>query len=336
MSAKTPAMQTDLNRGDSASVMTFNESDRDLAAQGSLSRPPRSLGSDAVRRFAKNKLAIVGLAIVLLLTIVAVFADDWFIALPLGRTPAPLIARTPYNKGFFGPTGAFPSRDYWMGTDLNGRDLYSRIVFGARVSLSIGLLASLVALTIGIPLGGIAGWYSGRADFLVMRLVDIMSAIPTLLFAFLIMARMGAGFWNVMLAIGITSWISVCRLTRAQFLSLRGKEFIEAEHMIGASSWRIFRVHLLPNAMAPIILALTFGIPIAIFAEASLSFLGVGINPPMPSWGQMLGRDGITNMTFYWHLALFPALMIALTMLGFTLMGDGLRDALDPKMINAK
>jgi ABC-type dipeptide/oligopeptide/nickel transport system permease subunit len=150
------------------------------------------------------------------------------------------------------------------------------------------------------------------------------------------MARLGAGFWNVMLAIGLTSWISVCRLTRAQFLSLREKEFIEAGRMIGASSWRIFRVHLLPNALAPIIIALTFGIPIAIFAEASLSFLGVGINPPMPSWGQMLGRDGITNMTFYWHLALFPALMIALTMLGFTLMGDGLRDALDPKMINAK
>jgi ABC-type dipeptide/oligopeptide/nickel transport system permease subunit len=267
---------------------------------------------------------------------VAVFADDWFIALPMGRTPTPLLARTPYNKGFFGPTGAFPGTEYWMGTDLNGRDVYSRIVFGARISLSIGLLASLVALAIGIPLGGIAGWWGGRADFVVMRLVDVMSAIPTLLFAFLIMARLGAGYWNVMLAIGLTSWISVCRLTRAQFLSLREKEFIEAERMIGASSWRIFRAHLLPNALAPIIIALTFAIPIAIFAEASLSFLGVGINPPMPSWGQMLGRDGITNMTYYWHLALFPALMIALTMLGFTLMGDGLRDALDPKMINAK
>ncbi len=329
-------MQTDPNRGDSAGAVTFTDSDRELAARGSLSRQPRSLGRDAVRRFTKNKLAIAGMAIVLLLVIVAVFADDWFIALPLGRTPTPLIARTPYNKGFFGPTGAFPSREYWMGTDLNGRDLYSRIVFGARISLAIGLLAQLVALSIGIPLGAIAGWRGGQADFLVMRLVDIMSAIPTLLFAFLIMARLGAGFWNVMLAIGLTSWINVCRLTRAQFLSLREKEFIEAGRMIGASSWRIFRMHLLPNALAPIIIALTFGIPIAIFTEASLSFLGVGINPPMPSWGQMLGRDGITNMTYYWHLALFPALMIALTMLGFTLMGDGLRDALDPKMINAK
>jgi oligopeptide transport system permease protein len=329
-------MPTDLDRSDLLLAPAHAAEYRDPADLGSLSRQPRSLGRDAARRFAKNKLAIVGVVIVVLLAIVAIFADDWFIALPLGRTPQPLIARTPYNKGFFGPTGAFPGPKYWMGTDLNGRDLYSRIVFGARVSLSIGLLASLVALAIGIPLGGLAGWWGGRWDFLVMRLVDVMSAIPTLLFAFLIMARMGAGFWNVMLAIGVTSWISVCRLTRAQFLSLREKEFIEAERMIGASSWRIFRVHLLPNAMAPIIIALTFAIPIAIFAEASLSFLGVGINPPMPSWGQMLGRDGITNMTYYWHLALFPALMIALTMLGFTLMGDGLRDALDPRMINAK
>jgi oligopeptide transport system permease protein len=329
-------MPTDLDRSDLLVAPAQAEEYRDSAEQRRLSRQPRSLGRDTMRRFTKNKLALAGTVIVVLLAIVAVFADDWFIALPLGRTPAPLIARTPYNKGFFGPTGAFPGREYWMGTDLNGRDLYSRIVFGARISLSIGLLAQFIALSIGIPLGAIAGWRGGRADFLVMRLVDIMSAIPTLLFAFLIMARLGAGFWNVMLAIGLTSWISVCRLTRAQFLSLREKEFIEAERMIGASSWRIFRSHLLPNALAPIIIALTFGIPIAIFAEASLSFLGVGINPPMPSWGQMLGRDGITNMTYYWHLALFPAVMIALTMLGFTLMGDGLRDALDPKMINAK
>jgi len=149
----------------------------------------------------------------------------------------------------------------------------------------------------------------------------------------MIMARLGAGFWNVMLAIGITSWIGVCRLTRAQFLSLREKEFIEAARMLGAGPFRIMRNHLFPNSLAPIIVALTLGIPIAIFAEASLSFLGVGINPPTPSWGQMLGRDGISNITYYWHLAFFPAIMIALTMLGFTLMGDGLRDALDPKML---
>ena len=301
-----------------------------------LLRPERGLYRDAARRFAKNKLALVGLALTLLLIVLAVFADDWFIALPLGRTPTPLIARTTYEEIFFGPAGAFPGTDYWMGTDLNGRDLFSRIVHGARISLTIGMLAQVIAFSIGIPLGGIAGWVGGRVDFAVMRLVDIMSAIPTLLFAYLIMARLGAGFWNVMLAIGISSWVPICRLTRAQFLSLRERPFVDAARGIGAGTWRIIRFHLLPNAIAPIIVSLTLGIPRAIFAEASLSFLGVGINPPMPSWGQMLGRDGIVNMTYFWHLALFPAVMIAITMLGFTLMGDGLRDALDPQTMAKK
>ncbi len=301
-----------------------------------LSRPERGLYRDAVRRFAKNKLALVGLVLTLFLIILAVFADDAFIVLPLGREPNPLIARTTYEEIFFGPAGAFPSKDYWMGTDLNGRDLFSRIVHGARISLTIGVLAQLVAFAIGIPLGAVAGWKGGRVDFAVMRLVDIMSAIPTLLFAYLIMARLGAGFWNVMLAIGISSWVPICRLTRAQFLALRDRPFVDSARGLGAGTWRIIRFHLLPNSMAPIIVSLTLGIPRAIFAEASLSFLGVGINPPMPSWGQMLGRDGIVNMTFFWHLAFFPAMMIAITMLGFTIMGDGLRDALDPQTLPKK
>ncbi|RME63778.1 MAG: ABC transporter permease [Caldilineae bacterium] len=304
--------------------------------QSQIMRQRRSIYRDAVRRFARNRLALVGLFLVILLSIAAIFADNWFIALPTGQEPQPLIARTPYDEIFFGPAGAFPSLEYWMGTDLNGRDLFSRIIYGARISLSIGVLAQLIALFIGVPLGGIAGWKGGFVDFLVMRLVDVMSAIPTLLLAFLIMARLGAGYWNVMLAIGITSWLEICRLTRAQFLTLREKEFIEASRMIGVGTFRIFRLHLLPNALAPIIVSITLGIPKAIFAEASLSFLGVGINPPMPSWGQMLGRDGIANMTYFWHLAFFPAIMIALTMLGFTLVGDGLRDALDPRMLQEK
>jgi ABC-type dipeptide/oligopeptide/nickel transport system permease subunit len=306
-----------------------------LAVPGGF-RQERGLYRDAMRRFAKNKLAIGGLVMVIGLVTLAVFADNWFIALLAGEEPKPLIAKTPYDKVFYGPSGEFPSSTYWMGTDLNGRDFYSRIIFGARVSLTIGVLAQLIALAIGIPLGGLAGWRGGKTDFLIMRLVDIMSAIPTLLFAYLIMARLGAGFWNVMLAIGITSWINICRLTRAQFLTLREKEFIEASRMIGAGTLRIVRMHLLPNALAPIIISLTLGIPTAIFSEASLSFLGVGINPPMPSWGQMIGSDGVVNMTYYWHLAFFPAVMIAITMLGFTLVGDGLRDALDPQMLKGK
>jgi len=330
-------MTTEVQATESPAVSGKEQAIADLEfIKSGVSRQERGLYRDAARRFVKNKLAVVGLALVIVLITLALFADDWFIALPLGREAKPLIARTTYEKIFFGPSGAFPGKEYWMGTDLNGRDLFSRIVHGARVSLSIGLLAQLIAFTIGIPLGAIAGWKGGRVDFAVMRLVDIMSAIPTLLFAYLVMARLGAGFRNVMLAIGITSWIGICRLTRAQFLALREKEFVEASRMIGAGTWRIIRFHLLPNALAPMIVSLTLGIPTAIFAEASLSFLGVGINPPMPSWGQMIGRDGITNMTYYWHLAFFPAVMIAITMLGFTLMGDGLRDALDPQMIKGK
>jgi oligopeptide transport system permease protein len=318
---------------------TTTEMDRAMAddlAKWGMKRAERGIYREAARRFFRNKLAMVGLFLVVVLAALAVFADDWLIALPLGREAKPLMARATYEKIFFGPSGAFPSEEYWMGTDLNGRDLFSRIIYGARISLSIGLLSQLIAVTIGIPLGAIAGWRGGRTDFAVMRLVDVMSAIPTLLLAYLIMARLGSGYWNVMLAIGLTSWISVCRLTRAQFLALREKEFIEASRMIGAGTWRIIRFHLLPNSLATIVTCLTLGIPAAIFAEASLSFLGVGINPPMPSWGQMLGRDGITNMTYFWHLAFFPALMIAITMLGFTLMGDGLRDALDPQMMYKK
>jgi oligopeptide transport system permease protein len=191
-------------------------------------------------------------------------------------------------------------------------------------------------LSIGLPMGALAGWRGGKTDFVIMRIVDVMSALPVLLLAFLIMLRMGASYWNVLLAISITSWIEICRLTRAQFLSLREKEFVEASRSVGAKTPRIIWSHLLPNSLAPIIVSVTLGIPRAIFAEAALSFLGVGINPPTPSWGQMIGREGIANMTYFWHLALFPALMIALTMLGFTLVGDGLRDALDPKMVEGK
>jgi ABC-type dipeptide/oligopeptide/nickel transport system permease subunit len=220
----------------------------------------RSLYRDAVRRFVRNKLSVVGLVLVIILLIMVVFADNWFIALPTGQEPQPLLAKTHYDKSFVGPSGAFPNAEFWMGTDLNGRDLWSRIVYGARIALAVGLLAQLIAFAIGIPLGGLAGWQGGRTDFLIMRLVDVFSAIPTLLLAVLIMARLGAGFWNVMFAIGITSWITICRLTRAQFLSLREKEFIEASRMVGSGSWHIIWAHMLPNSIAPILVALALGI----------------------------------------------------------------------------
>lgn len=296
----------------------------------------RSLYRDAVRRFFRNRLSIIGLTIVVALLIVAIFADDWFVAPLLGRAPQPLIAHYRYDEAFVGPTGAFPGEEFWMGTDLNGRDEWSRIVYGARVSLSIAILSQFFALLIGLPMGALAGWRGGKVDYVIMRIVDIMSALPVLLLAFLIMLRMGASYWNVLLALSLTTWIEICRLTRGQFLTLREKEFVEAARAVGSRTPRIVFGQILPNALAPIIVSVTLGIPRAIFAEASLSFLGVGINPPTPSWGQMIGREGIANMTYFWHLALFPAIAIALTMLGFTLVGDGLRDALDPKMVEGK
>src|SRR5690606_13195362 len=169
----------------------------------------RSLYRDAVRRFLRNRLSIVGVVIVIVLLIVAIFADAWFVAPLLGRDPQPLIAHYGYDEAFIGPTGGFPSADFWMGTDLNGRDEWSRIVYGARISLSIAIFSQLLALCIGLPMGALAGWRGGKVDFVIMRIVDIMSALPVLLLAFLIMLRMGASYWNVLLALSLTTWIEI-------------------------------------------------------------------------------------------------------------------------------
>lgn len=270
----------------------------------------------AWRRFRANRLALLGLAIVSGLIVLAV--------------GAPWIAPYPYDKADFTAAWQFPSRQHLMGTDGIGRDFFSRIVYGARTSLAIGLSAQAVALTLGLSLGMAAGIRGGKVDFAIMRLVDAVWAFPRMLFAIMILTVLGSGFANVLLAISLTGWIPICRLARAQVLGQRNREYVQAARALGADGARIARTHLLPNIMGPVIVALTLGIPEAIFAEAGLSFLGIGINPPTPSWGQMVG-ESVSTIRFYWHLALFPALMIGLTMLGFVLLGDGLRDALDPR-----
>lgn len=270
----------------------------------------------AWRRFRANRLALLGLAIVIGLVVLAV--------------GAPLIAPYPYDKPDFAAAWQFPSRQHLMGTDGIGRDFFSRIVYGARTSLAIGLSAQAIALTLGLSLGMVAGIRGGKIDFAIMRLVDAVWAFPRMLFAIMILTVLGSGFTNVLLAISLTGWIPICRLARAQVLGQRDREYVQAARALGADGVRIARTHLLPNIMGPVIVALTLGIPEAIFAEAGLSFLGIGINPPTPSWGQMVG-ESVSTIRFYWYLALFPALMIGLTMLGFVLLGDGLRDALDPR-----
>jgi oligopeptide transport system permease protein len=275
------------------------------------------LWRDAIRRFSKNKLSVTAASIIILITLMAIFA--------------PLISPAHYSEANFDDAWQFPSLTHPMGTDSIGRDYFSRIVYGARISLIVGFVAQMISLLIGIPLGAIAGFVGGRADYLVMRLVDVMSVFPSLLFAILIMAWLGSGLSNVLFAIGITGWVGVCRLVRAQFLSLREADFVRSARSMGGSSTHIVVRHMLPNAISPIIVGLAMGIPQAIFAEAGLSFLGLGINPPTPSWGQMVSSH-LPNVIYYWHLALFPVFMIALIMLGFSLIGDGLRDALDPRM----
>jgi oligopeptide transport system permease protein len=283
-------------------------------------RPHRTLWQDATRRFFRNRLAVFGLVVVLTILFVAIFAE-W-------------LAPWPYDKVTFTKVRLMPFIDpeHPLGTDEVGRDVLSRLIFGARTSLIVGLSVQTVALLIGVTLGSLSGYFGGGVDYLISRMIDVMTAFPGLLFAILLITVSGGGLFNVILALSITSWIGIARLTRAQLLSLREKEYVEAARCLGVPSGRIISAHLVPNALSPLLVAVSFGIPAAIFAEAGLSFLGIGVNDPIASWGKMVGISQAYIAT-NWHLALFPTLAIAITMLGFSFMGDGLRDALDPKLI---
>jgi ABC-type dipeptide/oligopeptide/nickel transport system permease subunit len=226
---------------------------------------------------------------------------------------------------------AKPSWHFPMGIDQNGRDVFSRMMYGARVSLLVGVVAQLIVLAIALPVGSIAGFFGGRTDNFLMRAVDVVYAIPQLLLVLLIVNLRGPGMANIFVAIGLTGWVTMARLIRGQMLSIREQEYVKASRVAGAGPLYIIMRHMLPNSMTPIIVALTFGIPVAIFIEAALSFVGVGIRPPEASWGQMVGI-GQTYIRSVQHLMLFPSLAIALTMLAFTFLGDGLRDALDVRL----
>ena len=276
-----------------------------------------SLYRDAWRRLLRNKLAVAGGITVILLCLLAIFAD--------------FLAPFPYTKPNFGRLNEFPSRDFPLGTDQLGRDVLSRIIYGARVSMLVGLGAQIIVVLIGVPIGLVSGYVGGRVDLLLTRFVDVMYAFPRLLFVILVMSMLGAGLMNIFIALGLTGWVGIARQTRAQVLSIKEKEFVEGARSLGAGFWRIMSRHVLPSALTPIVVSITFGIPEAIFTEAALSFIGVGINPPTPSWGQMVGENQ-QFLRSYWHLCVFPSIAIAITMLSFTFFGDGVRDALDPKM----
>lgn len=299
---------------------TDQVSQAQLLAEAAEAAPTRqaSLWGDAWRRLIRNKLAVIGLAIASTLILCAIFAD---IVAPYG--PAEIVH---VDLRLTEPSWHFP-----MGIDQNGRDVFSRVVHGARVSLVVGVVAQLIVLAIGVPVGAAAGYFGGTVDNALMRFVDVVYAIPQLLLVLLIVNMRGPGMSNIFLAIGITGWVTMARLVRGQMLVIREQEYVKASRVAGAGPGYIIMRHMLPNSMTPIIVALTFGIPTAIFIEASLSFIGVGIRPPQPSWGQMVGL-GQQYIRSVQHLMLFPSLAIALTMLAFTFIGDGLRDALDVRL----
>ncbi|KAB8140639.1 ABC transporter permease [Chloroflexia bacterium SDU3-3] len=287
-----------------------------VAQQPVRRRAPRTFWGDVARRFWARKPAVAGAAFVLLALALAALA--------------PLVAPRGYAAQDYEHLRSFPSALYWLGTDTAGRDLWARIVYGARVSLLVGLVVQAVAVLVGVPLGLIAGFCGGRVDALIMRVVDTFYAFPSLLFAILMMSWLGSGLQNVVIALSLTSWLTICRLVRAQTLSIREREFVTAAHAVGVPVGRILWAHIFPSTFSAIITSVTFGIPQAILAEATLSFIGIGINPPMPSWGQMVS-DNILYIRSAWHLAVFPAAALGLTMLAFTALGDGLRDAFDPR-----
>ena len=280
---------------------------------------PRGTGLSglAFRRLCRNRLALAGLIVI------GVFA-----ALAL---LAPLIAPYDPQAQNLRETFESPSFDHPMGTDNLGRDWFSRLLYGARVSLMVGVFAQLIILAIGIPIGLAAGYRGGATDSLLMRFTDLMYAFPDLLLIILLRSVLGGSIFTLFLIIGIVSWVDLARLVRGPALSLKTREYVDAARSLGASDFAIMTRHLLPNLLGPITVVVAFGVPRAIFIEAALSFIGVGVDPGTPSWGTMV-QEGYSAIFGASHLVIFPSIAIAIVMLAFTVLGDGLRDALDPRL----
>ncbi len=302
-------------------------------------RPETNLWKDAFRRLCKNKMAVLGGIIIIILLILAIFA--------------PYIAPSHYAEGSLKDNYAKPGDKYLLGADFMGRDVLSRIIYGTRISLSVGIIGALTSFIIGILYGVISGYYGGKVDNIMMRFVDIMYGFPTLLLIILMMVlfkstfaittpgtiagtlseidKAFGGLFFIFIGIGITAWIGMARIARGMALSLREKEFVEAARATGNSNIQIMIKHILPNLIGPCVVAVTLRIPRFITFEAFLSFIGLGVNPPTPSWGMMIS-EGYTAIRSNPHLALYPGIALAITMMAFNFLGDGLRDALDPRM----
>ncbi len=276
-----------------------------------------SLYRDAWRRLRSNKLAMLGLSIVIIMILVAIFA--------------PLISPYGPNERDKDSSLLAPSRNHLFGTDLLGRDIFSRVIYGSRISMTVGVVAVGVSLLIGLFFGALSGFFGNIADAVIMRFADIFFAFPYILGAIAIMTILGPGLLNIFIAIGVLGWSSVARLFRGSILSIKEKEYVEASRALGASNYRLVIKHIFPNASAAIIVYATMNVGTAIVVEAALSFLGLGIQPPTPSWGKMLSESLNYINTSPWMMY-FSGLAIVITVLGFVLLGDGLRDAFDPRL----
>ena len=276
----------------------------------------QTLWSDAWRRLKRNRLALVATIYLAFLIVVALVA----------------LVYTPYRMSAVGiaPTYAPPSAAHWFGADSIGRDVLSRLMVGAQVSLIVGVGTQLLVIAVGVPIGLLAGYYRGWLDSVLTFIINVFYGIPDLLVAMIMVFLLGPSLTNIIVAIVVTRWMDMARLMRGQTMSLREREFIEAARASGAKPFRILFGHIFPNALGPIIVQATFGVPAAILFEAFLSFLGVGVQPPTPSWGSM-ASDGISALEYAPHIVLVPSIALSLTLLAFNFLGDGLRDALDPR-----
>ncbi|MDD2958695.1 MAG: ABC transporter permease [Lachnospiraceae bacterium] len=283
----------------------------------SIDRTSFSYWQISWRRFKKDKLAMGGLVVIIVMTLCAVIG--------------PMLSPYDYDQTDFIAILQGPSAKHWFGTDLLGRDVFVRTLYGARISLSIGFVAAAINMVIGVLYGGIAGYLGGWVDMIMMRIVDVLSGIPSLIYLILIMMFMGSSIQSILLAMCLTYWITTARMVRGQIFTLREQDYALAGKVCGQSKWQILTQHLIPNSMGSIIVTVTFLIPSAIFEEAFLSFLGIGIQVPMASWGTMC-NDAIQYLTQQPCLMLFPALAISITIFALNFIGDGLRDALDPRI----
>lgn len=283
------------------------------------SNKKRSQWLEVWRRLKRNKMAVIGLVILIILVLLAVFAN-------VIANYDNVVIKQNLSQRLQAPSAA-----HWLGTDEFGRDIFARLVHGTRVSLQVGIIAVGISIIIGGILGAIAGYYGGKLDNIIMRIMDIFLAVPSILLAIAIVSALGPSILNLMLAISISSVPSYARIVRASVLSIRDQEFIEAAKAIGASNTRIIFRHIIPNSLAPVIVQATLGVAGAILSTAGLSFIGLGIQPPAPEWGSMLS-GGRQYLRYAWWVTTFPGVAIMITILSLNLLGDGLRDALDPRL----